>query len=144
MIKRNGDWYHEGQKVHRLGLVRLFASVIRKEGEQHFLVTPVEKVGIQVEDSAFVIVQANKTTDAWLLTDNLGEQRTLCAEHPLRVNEQGAAFVGWQQDCDARVLSSVFYQLQLDALNDEPVDQCVYLTSAGERFYLGTLDTDGH
>ena len=49
-IKRDGTWIHEGTPIGRPGLVRLFASILKKEGEQHFLVTPVEKVGIVVED----------------------------------------------------------------------------------------------
>jgi hypothetical protein len=53
-IRRDGRWFYQGSVIARPALVRLFASVLRQEGEAYYLVTPVEKVGIRVEDQPFV------------------------------------------------------------------------------------------
>ena len=55
-IARDGKWYYEGSQINRPGLVKLFSSILKKEGEKYFLVTPVEKVGITVDDAPFVAV----------------------------------------------------------------------------------------
>ncbi len=56
VIKRDGTWMHEGKPIRRPAIQQLFASVLKREGDKYFLVTPVEKVGIQVEDCPFVII----------------------------------------------------------------------------------------
>ena len=55
-IARDGTWFHEGTPIGRAGLVKLFSSILKREGDQFFLVTPVEKVGITVEDAPMVAV----------------------------------------------------------------------------------------
>lgn len=55
-IARDGTWFHEGTPIGREGLVRLFSSILKKEEDRYFLVTPVEKVGITVEDAPMVAV----------------------------------------------------------------------------------------
>jgi hypothetical protein len=55
-IKRDGTWFHEGTPIGRRGLVKLFASILIREGDKYFLVTPVEKVGIRVEDAPFIAI----------------------------------------------------------------------------------------
>ena len=55
-IKANGVWIHAGTPIHRPQLVKLFASVLWREGERYFLKTPVEKIGITVEDLPFTAV----------------------------------------------------------------------------------------
>lgn len=56
VIRRDGSWIHEGSEIKRAALVRLFASILRLEDGKHYLVTPVEKLEIQVEDAPFVAV----------------------------------------------------------------------------------------
>ena len=51
------SWFYNGTVFKRLSLVKLFASVLKKEAEKYFLVTPVEKIGITVEDAPFLITQ---------------------------------------------------------------------------------------
>ena len=59
-IKSDGTWYYQGTPIVREELVRLFASVLRKdENEKTYLVTPVEKVGIHVQDAHFIAVELN-------------------------------------------------------------------------------------
>ena len=57
-IAADGNWYHEGRRFQRSSLVKLFASVLRREQEDYFLVTPAEKLRIQVEDAPFVATLA--------------------------------------------------------------------------------------
>ena len=55
-IARDGTWFYEGTPIGRPGLVRLFSTILRKDGDRYFLVTPVEKVGITVDDAPFLAV----------------------------------------------------------------------------------------
>ncbi len=55
-IKRDGTWFYEGTPIGRKGLVKLFASILIREDDKYFLVTPVEKVGITVEDAPFIAI----------------------------------------------------------------------------------------
>ena len=55
-IARDGNWFHEGSPIGRMGLVKLFSSILRREGDEFFLVTPVEKVRIRVDDAPMLAV----------------------------------------------------------------------------------------
>lgn len=55
-IRRDGVWFHEGTPIGRPGLVKLFSSILKREGDRYFLVTPVEKVGISVDDAPMLAV----------------------------------------------------------------------------------------
>ena len=59
-IARDGTWYYLGTPIGRPALVRLFSSVLKREGDKHFLVTPVEKVGIRVDDAPFLAVEMQR------------------------------------------------------------------------------------
>src|SRR5712675_1837937 len=56
-IAADGTWYYQNSPIGRQALVKLFSSVLKREGDKYFLVTPVEKVGIVVEDSPFLAVE---------------------------------------------------------------------------------------
>ncbi|WP_249218764.1 DUF1285 domain-containing protein [Falsirhodobacter algicola] len=58
-IDREGVWHHEGRPITRPALVQLFSNILKREGEGYVLVTPVEKVGITVEDVPFVVIDAH-------------------------------------------------------------------------------------
>src|SRR5438309_11687561 len=58
-IAADGTWYYQKTPIGRLPLVKLFASVLKKEGDKYVLVTPVEKVGITVDDVPFLAVEMN-------------------------------------------------------------------------------------
>ena len=60
-IAADGTWFYQKTPIGRPALVKLFASVLKREGDQHFLVTPVEKVGIVVDDAPFLAVQMKVT-----------------------------------------------------------------------------------
>src|ERR1700733_8576066 len=76
-IGRDGAWFHEGSPIGRLELVRLFAGLLRRDADGYVLVTPAEKLSIQVEDAPFIAVQMVVTgegaTQALRFTTNLGD-----------------------------------------------------------------------
>ena len=62
-IASDGTWFYMGTPIGRPALVRLFSTILKREGGKHFLVTPVEKVGIQVDDAPFLAVEMQKERD---------------------------------------------------------------------------------
>lgn len=88
-IARNGQWFYLGSPIGREGLVKLFASVLRRDDDDYFLVTPVEKIGITVEDAPFVAVDFTATGEgeAQNLTfiTNIGDEAAAGPDHPIRV-----------------------------------------------------------
>jgi hypothetical protein len=56
-IASDGTWFYQGTPIGRPALVRLFSTILKREGGKHFLVTPVEKVGIRVDDAPFLAVE---------------------------------------------------------------------------------------
>ncbi len=91
-IARDGTWFHEGTPIGRAGLVRLFTGILKREGDRYFLVTPVEKVGIKVEDAPMVAVDFD-TSDAdgdQVLTFQTKTEDVVVAgpDHPIRVERK--------------------------------------------------------
>ena len=88
-IARDGTWYYMGSPINRFELVKLFSSILKKEGESYFLVTPVEKVGITVEDAPFVAVDFERSGEGkdQLLTfeTQVGDTVPAGPDHPIRV-----------------------------------------------------------
>ena len=88
-IRRDGTWFYLGTPIGRMPLVRLFASVLRKDEDgRTYLVTPVEKIGITVEDAHFIAVEVNATwrDSEQVLTfrTNVGDVVEAAPEHPMR------------------------------------------------------------
>lgn len=93
-IARDGTWYYLGSPIQRPALVRLFSTILRKDGSRYVLVTPVEKVGILVEDVPFLAVEMAVTGRPedpilWFRT-NVGDKVKVDSEHPLTF-ETGAS-----------------------------------------------------
>jgi hypothetical protein len=84
-IARDGTWFHEGTPIGRERMVKLFASILKREGDRHYLVTPVEKVGITVDDAPFVAVDVARDEEGLRFTTNLDETAVAGPEHPIRV-----------------------------------------------------------
>ncbi|HEU0222825.1 MAG TPA: DUF1285 domain-containing protein, partial [Paracoccaceae bacterium] len=89
-IARDGLWYYLGTPIGRMPLVKLFASILRRDEDgRYYLVTPVEKVGIRVDDAPFVAVDFRREnpgpgqTIAFLT--NVEDEATAGPEHPIRV-----------------------------------------------------------
>ncbi|MEO8530079.1 MAG: DUF1285 domain-containing protein [Deltaproteobacteria bacterium] len=87
-IARDGTWYYLGTPIGRPALVRLFSTILRRDGDRYVLVTPVEKVGIVVDDAPFVAVDFNVEgageTQVLTFETNLGDVAVAGADHPLR------------------------------------------------------------
>ncbi|MCH4541695.1 DUF1285 domain-containing protein [Ochrobactrum sp. POC9] len=88
-IKADGTWFYMGTPIGRKQLVRLFSTVLRKDDDgRTYLVTPVEKVGIRVEDAHFVAVEMEVSGEgeaqALTFRTNVGDVVTADAQHPLR------------------------------------------------------------
>ena len=79
-IKHDGTWFYMGTPIGRKPLVKLFSSVLKREDDNYFLVTPVEKVGIQVEDVPFIITQWQKENSKLALTTNTGDDLIVSSE----------------------------------------------------------------
>src|SRR5215471_6481169 len=62
-IASDGTWFYMGTPIGRPALVRLFSTILKREEGKHFLVTPVEKVGIRVDDAPFLAVEMQKDDD---------------------------------------------------------------------------------
>ncbi|MXU64969.1 DUF1285 domain-containing protein [Oceanomicrobium pacificus] len=90
-IARDGTWFYQGTPIGRKRMVRLFSTILRRDGDDYFLVTPVEKVGITVDDAPFVAVDftvEDPGPDQRLTFEtNVGDHVTLDADHPLRLAE---------------------------------------------------------
>jgi hypothetical protein len=120
-IARDGTWWHEGSPIRRPALVKLFASVLRRDGEDYFLVTPVEKVGITVEDAPFVAVDfrvADPGGPDQTLTfvTNLDDEAEAGPEHPLRVARDAetgepSPYIHVRAALEARIDRKSFYRL---------------------------------
>jgi len=118
-IAADGTWYYLGSPIGRAPLVQLFSSILRKDPERYVLVTPVERVGIVVDDAPFLGVEMR-------VEQEQGQQRIgfrtqvedfvwVDAEHPLRF-ESGAAdgvkpYVRVRGDLWALVKRALFYDL---------------------------------
>lgn len=142
-ITRDGRWIHEGGEIKRPAMVAMFASILWREGDHYFLVTPVEKVGIQVEDVPFLFTQLDVAVQdgqqVLTFTALSGDRVTAGQEHPLRVEinpETGepSPYLMVRYGMEGRLHRNVFYQLA--DLAREEGDQLV-IDSAGERFVLG-------
>ena len=84
-IARDGTWFYLGTPIGRKRLVKLFSTILRKDGNEYFLVTPVEKVGIKVDDAPFVAVDFDLEDGVLTFTTNVGETFQAGPENPIRV-----------------------------------------------------------
>lgn len=118
-IARDGCWYHEGDPIIRPNMVRLFSTILRREADgSHVLVTPAEKLSIQVEDAPFVAVEVKSTGDgrsrclAFRL--NTGDLVVAGPEHRLRFSEregEPAPYLAVRGGMEALVGRAPYYEL---------------------------------
>ncbi len=83
-IRADGTWMHEGSPIGRPALVRLFATILKREGDAYFLVTPGEKLGIRVEDVPFRALDLDAADGTLTFTTDMGERVAAGPDHPLR------------------------------------------------------------
>jgi uncharacterized protein len=142
-IAADGTWYHEGAPFTRSALVNLFATVLRKDVDGYYLVTPAEKLKIDVEDAPFVAVDMEakgRGTNAELLfTTNVGDHVVADAQHGLAVEErngQPRPYLHVRDGLRALINRAVFYRL-VERAAVEDSELVVY--SRGARFPLGRV-----
>lgn len=150
VIKRDGTWVHEGTPIGRARLVRLFSTVLKREGDRHFLVTPVEKLGINVEDAPFVAVLMSSTGsgDAQQLsfTTNVGDEIAAGPDHAItfckdRETGEGIPYIEVRGGMEARIARSVFYDLVSAGELREINEQTMFgVWSGGVFFPFGPAD----
>lgn len=144
VIKSDGSWWHEGSRITRKGLIDLFASILRKDEDgRTYLVTPVEKIGIQVERAHFIAtrVDAKEAGKAQRLffTTNLGDVVEAGADNPIRVETdpdtlEPSPFVTVRGRLEASLARPVFYEL-VDLAVEQNHQLGVY--AGGQFFPLG-------
>ncbi len=144
-IARDGTWFHEGTPIGRPALVRLFSTVLRRDEDGFWLVTPVEKLRIQVEDAPFLAVGLERAGEAIRFATNVGDVVDAGAEHPIRV-ETGAGgeprpYVHVRGALEALIVRPVFYELV--AMGETQASEGgprLVVRSGGAEFDLGALE----
>ena len=130
-IDRDGIWHHEGRPIARKPLVKLFASVLRREADgDYWLVTPVERGRIEVEDAPFVVIELavddRGSAQTIRVKTNLDEWVTVGPDHPLNMRfpkwgpknepnngpaEVPLPYIDVRQGLEGRLTRSAYYQL---------------------------------
>ncbi|WP_262696105.1 DUF1285 domain-containing protein [Kordiimonas aquimaris] len=147
-IAVDGTWFYMGTPIGREKMVRLFASVLRKDADdQTYLVTPVEKIGITVDDAHFVAVSVEVAdhgdNQSLCFVTNTGDKVIADNEHPIRVEidaETGEPrpYILVRGRLEALISRSVYYELveHGDIVEQNGVSKCSILSN-GVTFSLG-------
>jgi hypothetical protein len=142
VIKRNGDWYHDGGIISRKNMVKMFSSIIKREGDDYYLVTPVEKVRIRVEATPFVAVRSERLENQIIVTNNLDQQVVLNDEHPILLDSKEPQIL-WKRNIPARISTKLMYQWQVDALERGGLaEDGLYLHSGNQRYLIETISDE--
>jgi hypothetical protein len=119
-IAADGTWFYQKTPIGRPSLVKLFASILKREGDKYFLVTPVEKVGLVVEDVPFLAVElkveGGPSGRALAFRTNVDDWITAGPGHALRFEQQPAngglkPYLHVRRDLWAKVTRALFYDL---------------------------------
>jgi len=151
-IRGDGSWWHEGTRIGREKLVRLFSTILRKDDDgQTYLVTPYEKVIVHVEDAPFLAVRVDRTGPAGpnqvlTFTTNLGDVTKAGPDTPLRVDideetSEPAPYILVRGRLEAKLTRPVFYELA-DMAEDNPDDggATMGVWSSGVFFRIGPAE----
>lgn len=136
VIKKDGSWWHEGGKFTRESLVLLFSSILKREGDEYYLVSPVEKWRIQVEDTPLQIISASEVDGGVMLVTSERRSIPLDAEHLLKFSQVDGVSIPYihiRDGLDARFSRNAYYSLA--ALANEFDDELI-LDSFGHRQIL--------
>ncbi|MBT7944023.1 MAG: DUF1285 domain-containing protein [Alphaproteobacteria bacterium] len=146
-IDRTGQWFHEGSPIGRKELVKLFASVLKKdENGDYWLQTPVEKGRIQVEDAPFIAtimtVEGSGEDQILHFETNIDDTMSAGPDNPIRVEidpetQEPSPYVTVRTNLEAKIARAVFYDLvELGVENAEDFG----VWSNGRFFPIGRLD----
>ena len=150
-IGRDGTWYYMGSPIGRVELVKLFATVLKRDEQgDYWLITPAEQGRIEVEDAPFVAVELNAVGNgpdqALSLRTNLDEIVAVGRDHPLRVEHdpvsgEPAPYVLVRDGMEARLSRPVYYELVERGLERRVGGDHLYgVWSGGCFFPLGRLE----
>lgn len=145
-IARDGTWFHEGSPINRAGLVTLFSSILRRDGDDYFLVTPAEKARITVDDAPFVVLDfetEGKGRDQVItFFTNVEDAATAGPDHPIRLardpdSGEPAPYVTIRADLEALIDRKSFYRLiELGVQEQHQGENWFGLWSGGQFFPL--------
>ncbi|WP_170349702.1 DUF1285 domain-containing protein [Ruegeria atlantica] len=119
-IAKDGTWSYLGSPINRFELVKLFSSILKKEDGKYYLVTPVEKVGITVEDAPFVAVdfdvEGEGDGQSVTFSTHVGDRAVAGPDHPIRIvideeTEEPSPYVLVRTNLEARIDRKSFYRL---------------------------------
>lgn len=146
-IARDGTWFHQGSPIGRKELVRLFSTILRRDGDDYVLVTPAEKMRIAVEDVPFMAVlmdiEGKGREQRLIFTTNVGDVTVAGMDNPIRVmtdpvSEEPAPYVHVRRGLEARISRAVFYQLaDLAVAGPGPHEGMLGAWSCGVFFPIG-------
>lgn len=150
-ITRDGVWHYRGSPINRLPMVKLFASVLKRdEAGDFWLETPVEKCRIQVDDAPFLAVDMSASgsgrDQTIIFRTNLDENVTVGPEHPIRIvhdSQTGNPFpyVLVRGGLEALISRAVYYDLvELAVEEDRDGQTHLFVWSGGVPFELGVVD----
>ncbi|MCA1287876.1 DUF1285 domain-containing protein [Salipiger bermudensis] len=152
-IARDGTWYYLGSPIKRPAMVKLFSSILRKDGDDYVLVTPVEKVGITVEDAPFVATdfEVSGQGEAQVLTfrTHVGDEAVAGPDHPIRVaidpeSGEPSPYVLVRANLEALIDRKSFYRLvELGAEREIDGEGWFGVWSSGEFFPIALTDALG-
>ncbi|OCC22687.1 hypothetical protein MB02_14755 [Croceicoccus estronivorus] len=135
-IAADGRWFHDGGEITRPAMVRAFSSLLwRDEAGQHWLVTPVEKQSIEVEDAAFIATDVVQQDGTLAFRLNTGDTVIAGPGHPIIARgdpDTPALYIGVRHGTEARLNRSTYGQLAEMALQNGEMA----VTSQGMRFPL--------
>ena len=148
-IASDGTWFYMGTPIGRPALVRLFSTILKREGAKYFLVTPVEKVGIRVDDAPFLAVEMLNDNDAGTrllrFRTNVDDWVDCDSAHRLRfeASRDGGltTYLHVRADLWAKVTRAIYYDL-VDMGEERMVDgrPMFGLESAGEFFPMADAE----
>jgi hypothetical protein len=147
VIKRDGSWWHEGARITRYPLTRLFSTILRKDDDGvHYLVTPVEKIAIEVEVAPFIAVRVDASgrdeSQSLIFTTNFGDVVEAGEKMPISVmyengSDEPTPLVRVRDQLDALMSRPVFYELAELAVQKDDV---MGVWSGGVFFALESQD----
>ena len=145
VIRKDGSWVHEGGVIGREALVRLFSTILRKDPDGVYLVTPAEKLRITVEDAPFLAVRVDRDGGALTFITNVGDEVEAGPDHPIRVDIDPAGeprpYVHVRGGLEALIARPVFYELvELAEERVTPTGSELGVSSNGAWFPLGPVE----
>lgn len=145
-IAADGTWFYQGSPIGRIALVKLFASVLRRDGNRYVLVTPVEKCGITVDDAPFLAVEMVReeapasAAPVLRFRTNVDDWVTCDAEHALRFEPEAGTgglkpYLHVRRDLWAKVVRPLYYDL-VELGEEREIDgRRIFGVASGDTFF---------